>query len=146
MHSSWVGTSAGNTHGVSTLESTRRAFLAPSAHLSISIGVIFDVSGSMQRTVRTAQRAVDRFFEMVDPDDEVFLMTFARRTSFIVDFTSDRDKLRNALWSVVNAGGATALYDSLYQALQKVKQGRHQKKAVLLVTDGHDNTSLTRSD
>ena len=46
----------------------------------------------------------------------------------------------------VNVGGGTALYDSLYQALQKVKEGRYQKKAVLLVTDGEDTTSLTRFD
>ena len=48
--------------------------------------------------------------------------------------------------SGVNVGGGTALYDSLYQALQKVKEGRYQKKAVLLVTDGEDTTSLTRFD
>jgi Ca-activated chloride channel family protein len=46
----------------------------------------------------------------------------------------------------VNLGGGTSLYDSLYQALQKVKEGRYQKKALLLVTDGEDTTSLTRSD
>ena len=46
----------------------------------------------------------------------------------------------------INVSGGTALYDSLYQALQKVKEGRYQKKAVLLVTDGEDTTSLTRFD
>ena len=46
----------------------------------------------------------------------------------------------------INVSGGTSLYDSLYQALQKVKQGRNQKKVVLLVTDGEDTTSLTRFD
>lgn len=120
--------------------------LLPSADLPISLGVIIDVSGSMQSKIRTAQRAVDRFFSMIHEDDEIFLMTFTLRASVIADFTSDRTRLRNALGTGVNIGGGTALYDSLYQALQKVKEGRYQKKAVLLVTDGEDWNSLTRFD
>ena len=100
----------------------------------------------MQSKIRTAQRAVDRFFSMIQEDDEVFLMTFTLRASLIADFTSDRTKLRNALMTGVNLGGGTALYDSLYQALQKVQQGRYEKKAILLVTDGEDVHSLTRFD
>jgi len=120
--------------------------LLPSADLPISIGVIIDASGSMQSKIRTAQRAIDRFFSMIHKEDEIFLMTFAMRASLIADFTSDRTKLTNALLTGVNVGGGTALYDSLYQALQKVKQGRYQKKAVLIVTDGEDTTSVTRFD
>jgi Ca-activated chloride channel family protein len=120
--------------------------LLPSAELPISIGVIVDTSGSMQSKIRTAQRAVDRFFSMIHKDDEIFLMTFAMRASLIADFTSDRTKLTNALMTGVDVSGGTALYDSLYQALQKVQQGRYDKKAVLLVTDGEDFNSLTRFD
>ncbi len=122
------------------------AHLLPTADLPISIGVIIDASGSMESKIRTAQRAVDRFFSMIHKEDEIFLMTFAMRASLIADFTSDRTTLRNALLTGVNVSGGTALYDSLYQALQKVKQGRYQKKAVLLVTDGEDTSSLTRFD
>src|SRR5580765_6961979 len=122
------------------------AHLVPSADLPVSIGVILDASSSMQSKMRTAQRAIDRFLSMIHQDDEIFLMTFAMRASLIADFTSDRAKLTNALLTGVNVGGGTALYDSLYQALQKVQQGRYQKKAVLLVTDGEDTTSMTRFD
>lgn len=120
--------------------------LLPSADLPISLGIVIDASGSMQSKIRTAQRAVDRFFSMIHEDDEIFLMTFTLRASLIADFTSDRTRLRNALLTGVTIGGGTALYDSLYQALQKVKEGRYQKKAVLLVTDGEDWNSLTRFD
>jgi Ca-activated chloride channel homolog len=120
--------------------------LSSTADLPISIGVVLDSSGSMQSKMRTAQRAIDRFLSMIHKDDEIFLMTFAMRASLIADFTSDRAQLTNALLSGVNVSGGTALYDSLYQALQKVKQGRYQKKAILLVTDGEDTTSLTRFD
>jgi Ca-activated chloride channel family protein len=120
--------------------------LSPMANLPTSLGVIIDTSGSMQSKIRTAQRAVDRFFSLIHNDDEIFLMTFAMRASLIADFTSHRRELTNALMTGVNVGGGTALYDSLYQALQKVKEGRYQRKAVLLVTDGEDTTSLTRFD
>ena len=120
--------------------------LSATADMPVSLGVILDVSGSMQNKIRTAQRALDRFFSMIDHDDEMFLMTFAMRASLIADFTPHRKQLTNALMSGVNVGGGTALYDSLYQALQKVKEGRYQKKAVVLVTDGEDTTSLTRFD
>ena len=120
-------------------------FFLPSADLPISIGVVLDVSKSMESKIRTAQRAIDRFLSMIHEDDEIFLMTFALRASVVADFTSDRKTLRNALMGV-NLSGGTALYDSLYQGLQKVQQGRYDKKAVLLVTDGEDVSSLTRFD
>ena len=119
---------------------------AAAPDLPISIGVVIDASLSMQSKIRTAQRAIDRFLSMIPKDDEVFLMTFANRASVIADFTSDRATLTNALMTGVNLSGGTSLYDSLYQALQKVKQGHYQKKAVLLVTDGEDTTSVTRFD
>jgi Ca-activated chloride channel family protein len=120
--------------------------LLPTADLPVSIGVVLYSSESMRSKMRTAQRAIDRFFSTIHRDDEIFLMTFAMQASLIVDFTADRTRLTNALLTGVNVGGGTALYDSLDQALQKVKQGRYQKKVVLLVTDGEDTTSLTRFD
>ena len=120
--------------------------ITPTADLPISIGVVLDASASMQSKIRTAQRAIDGFFSAIHEDDEIFLMTFANRASVIADFTSDRATLTKALMSGVTLSGGTSLYDSLYQALQKVKQGRYQKKAVLVVTDGEDTTSLTRFD
>ena len=120
--------------------------LLPSADLPVSIGVVIDASLSMQSKIRTAQRAVDRFLSMIHGDDEIFLMTFALRPSVIADFTTDRTKLTNALLAGVNLSGGTGLYDSLLLALQKVQQGRYDKKAILLVTDGEDTTSATRFD
>jgi len=121
--------------------------LLPSAGVPISIGVLIDTSGSMAgNKIRTAQRAIDSFLSMINEDDEIFLMIFDSQPRIIADFTSDRTRLNNALRSGVRVGGSTSLYDSLYQGLQKVKEGRNQKKAVLLVTDGEDNTSMTRPD
>jgi VWFA-related protein len=120
--------------------------LSATAELPVSMGVLLDASESMRSKIRTAQRALDRFFSMIDHDDEIFLMTFALRASLITDFTPHRKELTAALMSGVNLSGGTSLYDSLYQALQKVKEGRYQKKVVLVVTDGEDTTSVTRFD
>jgi Ca-activated chloride channel family protein len=120
--------------------------LLPTADLPASLGVMLDVSLSMQSKIRTAQRALERFFSKMDHDDEIFLMTFSLRTSLIADFTPHRKELTNALMNGVSLSGGTSLYDSLFQGLQKVKEGRYQKKAVLLVTDGEDTTSMTRFD
>jgi Ca-activated chloride channel homolog len=122
------------------------SLLSGTAALPVSMGVLLDVSLSMQSKIRTAQRALDRFFSLIDHDDEIFLMTFAKRASLITDFTPHRKELTTALLSGVNLSGGTSLYDSLNQALQKVKEGRYQKKAVLVVTDGEDTTSVTRFD
>ena len=82
---------------------------------------------------------------MIHKDDEIFLMTFAMRASLIATSPPIAPR-QNALMTGANVGSGTALADSLYQALQKVKQGRYQKKAILIVTDGEDTTSLTRFD
>jgi len=120
--------------------------LSGTAELPVSMGVLLDTSLSMQSKIRTAQRALDRFFSMIDHDDEIFLMTFALRASLVADFTPHRKELTAALMSGVNLSGGTSLYDSLNQALEKVKEGRYQKKAVLVVTDGEDTSSTTRFD
>jgi Ca-activated chloride channel family protein len=124
----------------------RIEYLLPSAHRPISLGIVLDVSGSMQAKIRTAQGAVDRFLSMLYEEDEIFLMTFAKGAVVKADFTSDRKTLRNALWAGVNLGDGTALYDTVFQALKHTTRGRYQKKALLLVTDGEDNGSLTPSD
>ena len=108
--------------------------------------ILVRTRAGVQREIFAKRGAARRVFSLIHNDDEIFLMTFAMQASLIADFTTHRAKLTNALLTGVNVGGGTALYDSLYQALQKVKEGRYQRKAVLLVTDGEDTTSLTRFD
>jgi len=85
--------------------------LLSTAEQPASLGVVLDVSESMRSKIRTAQRALDRFFSLIDHDDEIFLMTFALRASLIADFTPHRKQLTNALMSGVNLSGGTSLYD-----------------------------------
>jgi len=109
----------------------------------VSLGVLLDTSGSMVRRMRTALGAVDRFFRTLHIDDDVFLATFSGRTRVVQDFTNDRDRLTRAL-STIQEGGGTALYDGLEAVLDKVALGRHDKRALLVLTDGADGSSETR--
>jgi Ca-activated chloride channel homolog len=106
----------------------------------VSVGVILDTSGSMNAKLNTATDAIDRFIRTIHPDDDIFLMGFDTETYLLQDFTSDRTKLRKAL-KYADSGGGTALYDALQEGIKKVKHGANTKRAILLITDGQDNTS-----
>src|SRR5579884_3514262 len=109
----------------------------------VSVGVLLDTSGSMDRKIRTAVDAVDRFIRRIQPDDEIFLITFSGQTLLRQDFTNDRDQLSQALRHI-NATGGTALYDALNEGLAKLRSARHSKRALLVITDGQDTASGTK--
>jgi len=106
----------------------------------ISIGVIFDVSGSMKDKIATARQAATTFLKTGNPEDEYFLVEFANRPEVASDFTTDVAKLQTKL-IMTPAKGMTAMYDSVYLGLEKLKEGTNPKKALLLITDGEDNRS-----
>src|SRR2546422_4941835 len=122
-------------------QSQKISHFSQATDLPVSIGVLLDTSGSMERKIGTATTAVERFIRSVHQDDDIFLMTFANRPELRQDFTDDRDRLAKALRRVT-VGGGTALYDALDEGLRKIKQGRHEKKAILLLTDGEDTSSF----
>ncbi len=111
---------------------------------AVSVGIVLDTSGSMDRKIRIATAAVERFARTINKDDEVFLMTFSGKPVLRQDFTSDRGKLTQALRKLRVTGG-TALYDAVGEALTKMRRGRHDKRALLVITDGQDTASLMKS-
>ena len=113
--------------------------------LPLSIGVLLDASYSMEPKIQTATAAIDRFLESLGPTDDIFLMSFSAKPKVEQNFTSDRKKISKALHKV-KLGNRTALYDSVEQGIQKIRDGKHEKKALLLVTDGQDTVSRIRLD
>src|SRR5215471_7262802 len=111
----------------------------------VSVGILLDTSGSMDRKIRTAVEAVERFVRRIHQDDEIFLITFSGQAVLRQDFTGDRDKLSQALRRI-NATGGTALYDALGEGLNKLRSARHSKRALLVITDGQDTASTTKLD
>src|SRR5262245_52446970 len=106
----------------------------------ISVGILFDVSGSMKDNIHTARNSVARFFQSGNPDDEFFLVTFNQKTTLVQGFTSQSSAIQNEI-SFSQPGGRTALYDAVYLGLDNIKAAKNEKKALILITDGEDNSS-----
>jgi len=99
-----------------------------SEDVAISIGVIFDVSGSMKDKITTARDAAVTFLKTGNPEDEFFLVEFANRPEVASDFTTDVSKLQSKL-IFTPAKGMTAMYDAVYVGLEKLKAGSNPKKS-----------------
>ena len=106
----------------------------------VSIGVIFDMSGSMGSKIERAREAVVEFFKTANPQDEFFMITFADKPEEVSDFTSSVDDIQGKLVYTVPKG-RTALLDAIYLGVSKMRQAKYPKKALLIISDGGDNHS-----
>lgn len=106
-----------------------------------SVGILFDVSGSMSgEKIAKARNALSRFINTSHPNDEYFLIAFNRRAQLLLDRSRDGDAVLQKL-TLVQPKHNTALYDAVYLGLERVSRGSHQKKALLIISDGQDNAS-----
>lgn len=106
----------------------------------VSVGIVIDTSGSMVPKLDQAVDALDHFVDTIQPDDDVFLMRFSSNVELMLDFTNDRQLFHSAARQL-RAVGATRLYDAIADAIEHIRGGRHQKKALLVITDGQDTSS-----
>jgi Ca-activated chloride channel homolog len=106
----------------------------------VSLGVIFDMSGSMSSKIERAREAVVEFFKTANPQDEFFMITFADKPEEIADFTSSIEDIQGKLVYTVPKG-RTALLDAIYLGVSKMRQAKYPKKALLIISDGGDNHS-----
>jgi Ca-activated chloride channel family protein len=104
-----------------------------------SIGVIFDLSGSMKGKLTRAREALESFIQTSHNEDDFFLVGFNDRATLLAEL-SDGGAVLSKL-SYADASGRTALYDAAYLGVEKVKEGRHDKRALLIISDGQDNAS-----
>lgn len=108
----------------------------------MSLGIIFDTSGSMEDKIEGVQDAVEHFVKSVAPGDEIFLVRFSDDADLIQDFTDDKKRILRAVQNL-EPKGSTALYDAVLLGLQKIADGKNRKRALLLLTDGNDTASST---
>ena len=106
----------------------------------VSMGIIFDASGSMKSTLPVAKSALREFLASSNPQDEFAAVVVRDKPDWTLQFTRDPQKVLNQLDSLA-AGGYTALHDSIYLAAQKMRSAHNARKALLLITDGIDNHS-----
>jgi len=106
----------------------------------ISLGVIFDMSGSMNSKIERAREAVKEFFKTANPQDEFFMIAFSDKPREVSDFTQSVEELEGKLLFTVPKG-RTALLDAIYLGISKMREAKYPKKALLIISDGGDNHS-----
>jgi Ca-activated chloride channel family protein len=106
----------------------------------VSLGVIFDSSGSMSSKMDRAKDAVMEFFKTANPQDEFFMIAFSDEPEVVNDFTSSVDDIQGKLVFTVPRR-RTALLDAIYMGVSKMREAKYPKKALLIISDGGDNHS-----
>ena len=106
----------------------------------VSVGIVFDTSGSMRNVLPQAKNVLRAFLDSCNPSDEAFLYTVDARPEKDSGFTNDFNTLVNRM-VFTNAGGSTALVDTIYAALMQSRTAHHARKALLVISDGMDNHS-----
>lgn len=106
-----------------------------------SVGIVFDVSGSMAgEKIENAREALVRFVQTSHTEDDYSLIGFNDRAEVLLENTADSNTLLNRI-AGINPRGDTALYDAVAMGLAQVRQGRWSKRALIVITDGEDNNS-----
>ena len=106
----------------------------------LSVGVIFDCSGSMGSKLEKSRQAVAQFFKTANPEDEFFLVQFNDRAELAQPFTKNLEEIQNRL-TFTQSKGRTALLDAIYLGIHEMKNARNPRKALLVISDGGDNNS-----
>lgn len=106
----------------------------------VSIGIVFDTSGSMGSKLQKSRQAVAQLMRTANPEDEFFLVQFNDRPEVVVGFTREAEEIQNRL-TFVQSKGRTALLDSIYLAINQMKHANNPRKALCVISDGGDNSS-----
>jgi Ca-activated chloride channel family protein len=106
----------------------------------LSIGLVFDESGSMGYKIPTSRGAVTQLLKAMNPDDEAFLVEFSDAAKLSTGFTSRPEEIDRAL-AAAQPGGLTAMLDAVNLALREMKKAKNSRKAIVIISDGGDNHS-----
>jgi VWFA-related protein len=106
----------------------------------VAVGLVFDVSGSMGPKLRMSRYAAAQFFRSSGNDDEFFLVTFSDQVKLVVPLTKDVEDIQNQL-TFAQSKGRTALLDAMMLAMHEMKKSKKNRKALLIISDGGDNSS-----
>ncbi len=106
----------------------------------VAVGMVFDVSGSMGSKLQKSRQAAAEFFRTSNTEDEYFLVEFNDQPKLVVPLTRNVEEIQNQLtWA--QSKGRTALLDAIFLALNEMKASKKNRKALLIISDGGDNSS-----
>ena len=119
------------------------AFFSHDVNVPVSLGILVDVSGSMRYKIQQSLQTAREVAMALSPDDEVFIVTFAEDSNVLTDFTPTGPDIQE-VFRGIRTGGDTHQFDAIGLALRMMENARHQKKVLLLLTDGFDTRSRLR--
>jgi Ca-activated chloride channel family protein len=105
-----------------------------------SVGLVLDISGSMQNTLSATKEVAQAFVRTANPDDEFLLLTVSTQPAADPGFTTDIAELEKTI-ELARPGGRTALIDTVYLGLSRMREARRSRRALLIFSDGMDNQS-----
>ena len=106
----------------------------------VSLGLLFDSSGSMKNRIDSSVEALKQFFQTTIPGDEYFLIQFSDRAHLLGGFTPKAEDINEEL-GFIKAGGWTALLDAVSLGTNQMRSAKNPHKALLILSDGGDNNS-----
>ena len=106
----------------------------------ISVGLLLDVSGSMRDKIETERAAVEQFFRNANPEDDYFAITFNNKPRVLSDVAQSVGGIETEL-GLVEPSGSTALLDAVYLGVSKLRNARYPRRALVIISDGGDNSS-----
>jgi Ca-activated chloride channel homolog len=106
----------------------------------VSMGLLFDTSGSMKNRLAASLEAIKHVFEGSMPGDEFFVVQFADQARALGGFTSDPEEIQSRL-GMVEARGWTALLDAVAMGTHQMKKAKNRRRVLLVLSDGNDNNS-----
>lgn len=111
----------------------------------ISMGLIFDASGSMRKSINRSLAAVQQFFKTTMPGDQFFLIRFSDKPTVETGFTFDTGEIIDSL-SFVRPQGRTSLNDAIYLGAHRMKSAKNTRRVLFVLSDGGDNNSRYTED
>src|SRR5664280_2038627 len=106
----------------------------------VAVGLVFDISGSMGPKLQKSRQAAAEFFRTSNTEDEFFLVEFNDQPKLVVPLTRNAEEIQNQLtWA--QSKGRTALLDAVFLAMNEMKKSKKIRKALLIISDGGDNSS-----
>ena len=106
----------------------------------VAVGLVFDVSGSMGPKLRESRQAAAEFFKTANPEDEFFLVEFSDQPKLVAPLGTAIEEIQNQL-TFSPSKGRTALLDAVFLAMHEMKKSTKNRKALLIISDGGDNSS-----
>jgi len=106
----------------------------------ISIALVLDFSGSMRNKVDYVRQGLDQFFQNANPEDDYYVITVSDHPSLVADASQSVNTIEAEL-AAIEPKGQTALFDSIYLGVNKLRTARYKRRAMLIISDGGDNHS-----